>query len=179
VQRASLSIPHLNDEVKDLLEMCRERDWSEWVTDDPLGLGELLCATYRLARLAISGMNKLIDIMNSTLEASYVSLRILLPRAIIYLPATSRLAFRELGLAIGLQAFQRLKDISKDMPVNKSRVEAILNHASLADKIQEYWLNPKNQETYNWSLHRNINMVMLVTSLLPDGYLGTSLNNVE
>ena len=177
-QSTKASLPELSSEISDLLEMCKERDWSDWVTDDPLGVGELLCMTYRMAMLIINGMKELTEILNSILEASYVSLRALLPRDILYLPATSRLAFRELGLAIGLQAIQKLKETSEKLPINKSRLEAISRHASLADKIQEYWLNPKNQEVYSWQAHRNINMVMLATSLIPEGYLGIKSHTV-
>jgi hypothetical protein len=34
-----------------------------------------------------------------------------------------------------------------------------------------FWLTPGNRETPQWAAHRDINDVMLATSLVPDGYL--------
>lgn len=172
MQNAQADLPNLNVELLDTLKMCRERDWSDWVTDDPLGIGELLCVSYRLVKLALNGVKKLAELINPVLEASYVSLRAYLPKDIVYLPATSRLAFRELGLTIGLRAAQKLKEIPEKHFISQQLLEGILKFTWLAERIEEFWLNPKNQETYSWQAHRNINMVMLATSLIPDGYLG-------
>ena len=172
VQNAQADLPNLNVELLDTLKMCRERDWSDWVTDDPLGIGELLCVSYRLVKLALNGVKNLAELINPVLEASYVSLRAYLPKDIVYLPATSRLAFRELGLTIGLRAAQKLKEIPEKHFISQQLLEGILKFTWLAERIEEFWLNPKNQETYSWQAHRNINMVMLATSLIPDGYLG-------
>ncbi|MHC1628115.1 MAG: hypothetical protein ACXQTI_04705 [Candidatus Nezhaarchaeales archaeon] len=172
VQNTQANLPSLNTELLDVLEMCKERDWSDWVTDDPLGIGELLCTSYRLAKLTLKGMEKLAPLINPVLEASYVSLRACLPKDFIYLPASSRLAFRELGLAIGLHAIEKLKNMSEKLAIPQSLLEGILKFMPLANRIEEFWLNPKNQEANSWLMHRNINMVMLATSLIPNGYLG-------
>ena len=42
----------------------------------------------------------------------------------------------------------------------------------LAGRIEETWLEPGNRELRSWTDHRDINAVMLATSLAPDGYLG-------
>jgi hypothetical protein len=81
------------------------------------------------------------------------------------LPAASRLAFRELGLSIGLHAIERMD--SKIHPA----VKDVKDYASLAGRIEEFWLDPKHQGTGRWKEHMDINEVMLATSLDPEGFL--------
>jgi hypothetical protein len=78
-------------------------------------------------------------------------------------PAHERLAFRELGLAIGLHAIERL--VSKDQAL---QLEPFLG---LANKIKSFWRNPANQAAISWSNHLDLNEVMLATSLDPDSWL--------
>ena len=42
-QRSSLAMLSLENEIYDLYEMCRDDDWSYWMTEDPLDIGELFC----------------------------------------------------------------------------------------------------------------------------------------
>jgi len=119
-------------------------------TRDPLGLGGLLVAAYRLDRLAVPG-----DTLCDTLiAASRDGLREFQELAE---PAGERLAFRELGLAIGLAAVSRM-----------GRVPA----SPLGDAIVRFWLEPANHRVATWTDHLDINEVMLATSLAPEGYLG-------
>jgi hypothetical protein len=37
--------------------------------------------------------------------------------------------------------------------------------------IENFWLERTNREAKSWMDHRDINMVMLATSLAPDGFL--------
>ena len=41
----------------------------------------------------------------------------------------------------------------------------------LRDKIETFWRDPDNRRSDTWTEHRDINEVMLATSLVPDGYL--------
>ena len=41
----------------------------------------------------------------------------------------------------------------------------------LLELIESFWLEPINQQSHSWTGHRDINTVMLATSLAPDGYL--------
>jgi len=43
--------------------------------------------------------------------------------------------------------------------------------APLRDIIEAFWLATANRQASSWTGHRDINMVMLATSLAPDGYL--------
>ena len=51
------------------------------------------------------------------------------------------------------------------------KVEAITGFVPLGQIIERFWLDEKNRETDSWSDHREINMVMLATCLVPDGFL--------
>jgi len=42
----------------------------------------------------------------------------------------------------------------------------------VADAIEQFWLNRPNQQSQPWIEHREINRVMLATSLVPSGFLG-------
>lgn len=44
-------------------------------------------------------------------------------------------------------------------------------YMSIGEKIEACWLDDKNQASPAWKEHRDINMVMLATSLAPDGFL--------
>jgi len=172
-KKSSLNALSLESEIHDLYEMCKESDWSDWVTEDPLGIGELLCIAHRLAR----AHNEVLDvssIMDAVLEAAYVSLRAFFPKNLIYAPASSRLAFRELGLVIGLRAAEKLEGEAQGISASSQVIRRILEFRVLAEKILEFWLKKENRETLTWLKHHNINMVMLTTSLVPEGYLGLS-----
>jgi hypothetical protein len=89
--------------------------------------------------------------------------------------ATYRLAFRELGLAIGLHAVAALRSLVTESGARLeslgTSLQALMPHVPLADTIESFWLAPSNQATESWTAHRDINAVMLATSLVPDGYL--------
>ncbi len=46
----------------------------------------------------------------------------------------------------------------------------------LSEIIEGFWLEPRNREAITWVAHREINMVMLATSLAPEGYLTLSFS---
>jgi hypothetical protein len=52
-----------------------------------------------------------------------------------------------------------------------SRTEDLTRYAPLHDIIETFWLAAANRQGSTWTGHRDINMVMLATSLAPDGYL--------
>jgi hypothetical protein len=53
----------------------------------------------------------------------------------------------------------------------KQKVESLAEYLPLAGAIESFWLNEREQKTPAWTEHREINMVMLATSLLPDEFL--------
>ena len=93
-------------------------------------------------------------------------------------PASRPLAFRELGLAIGLRASPMIADgISKDRRRFGSgcalpqSVDLLLPHESLSENIVSFWMPHAQHPDANWLAHRNINDVMLATALIPDTFL--------
>ena len=93
-------------------------------------------------------------------------------------PAYYRLAFRELGLAIGPHALARLRRLIegspgflKDGQALSRQVEILMRYRSLAEIIERFWLEPANRQVPSFTEHRDINTVMLTTSLTPDGFL--------
>ena len=93
-------------------------------------------------------------------------------------PAAHRLAFRELGLSIGLKGALLLRDWSKKNPERiaaesplQRKIEALAGYLPLAGKIENFWLEGRNRESEMWREHKEINMVMLATSLAPDDFL--------
>jgi len=83
-------------------------------------------------------------------------------RSLTY-PAEYRLAFRELGLAIGLEAIRKMKQ--------KVR-EPFSRFLPLGEEIVAFWSDDAHRENSTWQEHIDINSVMLATALAPDGYLG-------
>ncbi|MDD1701267.1 MAG: hypothetical protein LUQ04_10830, partial [Methanoregula sp.] len=89
-----------------------------------------------------------------------------------------RLAFRELGLSIGLSGVEQLPELIGNNPrlfgsirSLQHRIKALLEYMPVREKIEQFWLDGKNREAGTWTDHREINMVMLATSLAPEGFL--------
>ena len=166
----------LSAEIKDMADICERKSW---VTDDPLGIGELLSAACKLAQLImIEGLDQA-DLLDALLDASLVGLQSYArERDPLMLPADYRLAFRELGLSIGLRALEKLPGLIEQTPRDfkmrqriHSRTASLMRYTPLRDVIETFWLEPANRQASSWREHRDINMVMLATSLAPDGYL--------
>lgn len=50
-------------------------------------------------------------------------------------------------------------------------VDALRAHVPLREAINAFWLQAENRRGPTWTDHRDINDVMLATSLAPDGWL--------
>jgi hypothetical protein len=86
-------------------------------------------------------------------------------------PPAHRLAFRELGLSIGLHALDGRLVIEKLDQKARSLAEALRALQPLGATVEEFWLDVEHRSHPTWQDHRDINDVMLATSLLPDGFL--------
>jgi hypothetical protein len=144
----------LNEAAADFATMIEGQDWA---TADPLGLGGLLMDASRVAQLMHLGAFAGGDLRQALLTAALQGLSHYAREDALRHPASRRLAFRELGLAIGLSAVER--------------IEALTSYVSLGSEIKSFWLDPEHRETRTWSEHRDINEVMLATSLVPAGLL--------
>jgi hypothetical protein len=166
--------PDLTAEMTDMAQICEGKNWA---TTDPLGLGGLLTDAYKVAQLITNHNLNQIDLLEILLDASLVGLQAYVRQDDLKLPVDFRLAFRELGLSLGLRAVERLQGLVEEDPGPlqerqlPARLEILLRYMPLAEKIEAFWLERPNRATRSWLAHREINMVMLATSLAPDGYL--------
>ncbi len=173
VQRDRLS---LSDEITDIARICEGQPLA---TDDPLGIGSLLVDACRIAQLTVKGKFDYLGLLPEVLEAALSGLdSYSLTTAPSRLPANYRLAFRELGLSIGLHAVRRTRELIDRHPKIFSQdpsfftlLKSIMQHLSIQKEIETFWLKRSNRESQGWLAHRLINMVMLATSLAPDGFL--------
>jgi hypothetical protein len=167
--------PDLNMEIADMANVCKGRSW---VTDDPLGIGGLLSDAFKLAQMIVREDLEETDLLATLLESSQVGLASYAKMNPLNLPADYRLAFRELGLSIGMRAVQRLQRLIEEEPrlfkrrqSLRTHVKSLMQYAQLAEIIEEFWLEPTTRKAASWMDHYDINMVMLATSLAPDGFL--------
>jgi hypothetical protein len=165
----------LSSEIEDLTSICMEKDWT---THDPLGIGGLLSDAYKVAQMIVRGSFRETDLLMSLLEASKAGLDQYVRSDSLNYPAHYRLAFRELGLTIGLHAVQKMQQLierevdvfDRDKPLLRL-VETLLQYEPIIEIAENFWLERANREVDSFTEHREINMVMLACSLAPDGYL--------
>ncbi len=146
----------------------------ELVTADPLGLGGLLVDAWRLLQLMQQGAELEVQLPERLLDAALSGLQHYVQQGDLEQPARYRLAFRELGLALGLHAVERMyravQHSSSDTRL-RARLEALRQYLPLRDAIEAFWRDPGHQRAATWEEHQDINAVMLATSLVPDGFL--------
>lgn len=165
----------LREQICDLYYIVSEQDLD---TTDPLGIGGLLCDSLRAFQIYTSTNSE--QVMEVTTKVTKAALRGLTgynPRR-LGAPAEQRLAFREFGLSIGLQAVVQLKTLLLDKQDAASleltrEVDRILEYRSLGDRINQFWSEEHSRKASTWAEHLDINMAMWATSLLPQGYLGS------
>jgi len=148
-----------------------------WETTDPLGLGGLFADAGRVSQLLRRDFPEP-ELLAALLGAGCSGLRRYAARGGPGGLADRRLAFRELGLAIGLDALGIIRTGARWVPGGTARLQALLEQiddlVTLAERIRSFWLLPAHRATRTWMEHQDINEVMLATSLLPDGFLRLS-----
>jgi hypothetical protein len=159
--------PSLEDETRRFAAMVEN---GRWATPDPLGIGGLLIDTYRVQQLMQEGALPGGDLLVTLLSAALAGLEHYARTDELHLPADYRLAFRELGLAIGLQAVERMEQAATG-PEVRARLQALMPYAPMGETITSFWRDPGHQTSRTWVEHRDINEVMLATGLAPEGYL--------
>jgi hypothetical protein len=165
----------LSHQRSDAAAMCRGMSFA---TDDPLGTGGLLFDARRIVQLLREGVVFDEVLLASVMDAALFGLESFVASNTAALPAEVRLAFRELGLAIGLKgagALQREiaehRDVSGGNDSLQQRAEALLGYVPFGDAIDRFWMDERNRKAGTWIEHREINMVMLATSLAPGEFL--------
>ena len=165
----------LRAEILDMVHVCQGKNW---VTDDPLGIGGLLFDACRVAQLIASGNLEQTDLLETLLESSLIGLESFVKENSLGLPVSYRLAFRELGLSIGLRAVETIRELieQESTPLRNrdslhSRLEILGRYAGLRKIVEKFWLEGANRKARSYTAHHDINEVMLATSLSPDGFL--------
>ncbi|HVO78270.1 MAG TPA: hypothetical protein VMS79_05320, partial [Methanomassiliicoccales archaeon] len=170
-----LEAPDLRPEIQDIAGICRR---THMLTDDPLGIGGLLSDSSRACQLIAKGAYANPQLVEKVLEAASSGIGYFNESGTLGLPAEHRLAFRELGLAIGIQGVLQLPNIVSRERVkfaNARKIDSLLasmkRHSHLADEIQRFWMDEHHREAPIWQEHKDINTVMLATCLRPDSFL--------
>jgi hypothetical protein len=165
----------LRTEIADMANICEGKNW---ITDDPLGIGSLLFDACWVAQLIVSKNLEQTGLLETLLESSLVGLASFMRGDPLKLPVGYRLAFRELGLSIGLRAVENIQELigQESGPLRKedsvhSLLKNLGRYSEVRKTIEVFWLEHTNRESDSWMAHRDINSVMLATSLAPDGFL--------
>lgn len=146
---------------------------SDWITDDPLGAGSLLTDAWFLSGTAELSAAE-VRTLERVIRAADVSVQEVRSARLLELPAARRLAFREMGLAIGLSALERLTEAPAVHALSAEAGEAVetLSQAiPMREAITDFWLDPDHRRAGSWLDHDDINTVMLATAVHPAGYL--------
>jgi hypothetical protein len=124
---------------------------------------------YRVAQLGFAAAHDH-DLVESLLAAARVGIQHYVEQTDLRMPADARLAFRELGLAIGLAAIEG--DAWRGATHAARRwLDQLSRYLPLRPEIESFWLQPTNRQAGSWLQHADINDVMLATSLSPEGFL--------
>jgi hypothetical protein len=165
----------LRAEILDMVHICQGKSW---VTDDPLGIGGLLFDACRVAQLIICENFEQTGLLETLLESSLIGLESFVKENSLRLPVDYRLAFRELGLSIGLRAAEKILELIEQKPTplrNKDSLHSLLKildrYAGLREIIEKFWLEGTNRKASSYTAHHDINEVMLATSLTPNRFL--------
>ena len=152
-----LEVPDLTSAIESLSNLCRKRDWT---TTDPLGIGGLLFDACRLSQLTGGDADQ--ELIEQLTDASEKSLSAFLASRSLRRSSSQRLAFRELGLAIGLMAAPTIIDRA---PGTTDQ------YRSLAEQIVNAWLPLAHSPDELWKAHQDVNDVMMATALTPQAFL--------
>jgi hypothetical protein len=160
----------LGEEAKTLASMIDREDLA---TADPLGLGGLLADADRIDQLARKGAFPDAGLRDAILRAALAGLQRYADRGELDLPASDRLAFRELGLAIGLAAASAMQQRQRRPASAETRalLDQLARYQPLRDRIVAFWVEPSHRRSRSFTEHLDIDEVMLATALAPEGFL--------
>ena len=158
--------PDLEEVVRRFGEMT---DIDNLASADPLAIGGLMVDAYRV--LLTND-----DLLEHLTTAALMGLEFYAKSGEFRGPAEYRLAFRELGLVIGLHAVDDMWQAISKKPIAinrgvRSRLEVLISYLTLGKEIESFWRDPTHQDNNTWIEHQDINEVMLATCLEPDGFL--------
>lgn len=173
-----LFLPDLKAEIDDIANICKGKDL---ITDDPLGIGGLLSDAFRVTQLIVKSRGEKVSyetLLDDLLESALVSMSSYLQNNPQDYPAVYRLAFREMGLSIGIKGVEYMDSLLKankayftEYDFLKQHIESLKEYMPLAVSLENFWLKDENRKSMSRTEHQEINMVMLATNLIPCGYL--------
>jgi hypothetical protein len=165
----------LGEASETLFALCEH---GQWATGDPLGIGGLLFDACRLCQLVGQKNGRQLRLLEDVMQGSEYGLMIMLQTGYLKQPAEHRLAFRELGLAIGLRAvpiiartFQNERKAFGSRPSLLRSIDLLLPYERLSDEIIDLWLPYAELPDESWRAHQDINEVMLATAMAPSTFL--------
>jgi hypothetical protein len=161
--------PSLREESAALATMMKD---GQWATADPLGIGGLLMDACRVDQLMENE-----ELLRNLLVAALHGLTQYVEQSDLRGPASRRLAFRELGLSIGLHGIDLMNAEGRPFqrgPDVRQLLARLRQFGSLGSAIESFWLDPEHRAVRTWSEHRDINDVTLATCLVPEGTLDLS-----
>ena len=174
----SPALPDLQAGIAELTALCRGQ---EWATDDPLGIGGLLFDAARIGQLSLAGAFGVSGLLEKVVDSALTGLELFGAGDTLEHPAAYRLAFRELGLCIGLHCAEKLQSLARrhatlveSLGTLPARLAALAEFLPIGARIESFWRKESNQRARSWLEHREINMVMLATSLAPGGFIEIS-----
>jgi hypothetical protein len=164
IENIPLKESDLSYEINDIANICRSMSWN---TDDPLGIGGLLSDASRTAQLIIKYERNYLNFLSTVLDSALFGVESFEEGELLNYLADYRLAFRELGLSIGLNGVKTLLNwiiddhelFSFDKSL-KSRVEIITRYVPLSKIIKNFWMEDENRKSNTWTDHLEINMVI-------------------
>lgn len=166
----SMALPTLDAEIADLRAIWGDADCA---TEDALGIGGLLAGAGVLVGLLASGRADDDALLISLLRGAATGLQAFVAGPTMRQPPARRLAFRELGLAIGLQAvpgittcMQASSQLARHS-IGRQLLAAQSRHDLLSARIIDCWNDVANHAAASWRDHLDINEVMLASALLP------------
>lgn len=170
------TFPNLWREITELAAMCRGKSF---ITEDALGIGGLLWDINRMEQLMLKGAFKNLRLFQQVVREALSCLQGVGGGFLVH-PARYRLAFRELGLSIGLKGIARFARLVNEQAEQhdpeflswlRQPLEDLAWHLPLIIEIETFWLAERNKGAEHWKEHGDINSVMLATSLAPDQFL--------
>jgi len=169
------AVSGLSDATEALFALC---EYGQWATGDPLGVGGLLFDACRLCQLLGRENHRELRLLEDVMQGSGDGLAIMLKTGYLKRPAWQRLAFRELGLAIGLRAvpiianeFQNKRNAFGSRASVLRSIDLLLPYERLSDEIIDFWLPFAENPDESWKTHQDINEVMLATAIAPSTFL--------
>jgi hypothetical protein len=171
----AVGFPDLREEIADLAGICRG---TALMTDDPLGIGGLLSDACMMTQFMMEGRFREAALLDKVLAAALQGLESFTADDPLGIPTEYRLPFRELGLSIGLKGVERISRWNRERPElfaamgdTRRKLERLMRFTPMATEIEQFWLHERARKTGTWEEHRDINVVMLATSLAPEGFL--------